>query len=130
MAKTERTIPESGQLWLSRPPYVLIAYLQAVDAEARPPRIEYALLDDDGSTLTESRARSTTRGGGTSSTGFAPFPVVEARDDGYYQSRPRGPEYGVGTRLEDRGRDRVRTPGMRTAGLRFVSRSGMSPCPT
>ena len=53
MARTHRIAPKSDQLWLSRPPYVLIAHVRAVDAEARPPRIEYALVDADGSTLAD-----------------------------------------------------------------------------
>ncbi len=53
LTKTQRITPESDQLWLSRPPYVLIAQVLSADLEARPPTIEYALLDDDGSTLAE-----------------------------------------------------------------------------
>jgi hypothetical protein len=44
--------PEAGQLWLSRPPYCMLARVRAVDLDAYPAVIEYQLLDDDGVPLT------------------------------------------------------------------------------
>ncbi len=52
MAKTQRITPQPDQLWLSCPPYVLIAHVRSVHL-TEPPRIAYSLLDDDGSTLAE-----------------------------------------------------------------------------
>ena len=53
LARTHQITPAPDQLWLSRPPYVRVAHVRSVDTQARPPRIHYALLDDDGSTLAE-----------------------------------------------------------------------------
>jgi hypothetical protein len=46
-----KSIPRPGELWLSRPPYLLIAYVVAVDDRTEPIIISYELQDDDGSVL-------------------------------------------------------------------------------
>ena len=53
MPKTRRITPQSGQLWLSRPPCVMVAHVRSVEPDMQPPRIEYALVDSDGSALAE-----------------------------------------------------------------------------
>ncbi len=53
MPKTDRSTPQPDQLWLSRPPCATVAYVRSVNVAVRPPRIEYALLESDGSTLAE-----------------------------------------------------------------------------
>jgi hypothetical protein len=46
------TIPLPGQLWLSRPPYLLIAQILSIEEGPRGfPEVSYDLLDDDGSVL-------------------------------------------------------------------------------
>jgi hypothetical protein len=48
-----RQLPKPGQLWLSCPPYVLIAQVLAVeeDRAGEPPVVTYELHDEDGSVL-------------------------------------------------------------------------------
>ncbi len=43
-----RSTPTQGELWLSRPPHALLARVRSVDLQARPPMIEYELMDEDG----------------------------------------------------------------------------------
>jgi hypothetical protein len=47
----ERTQPAAGQLWLSRPPFLLIARIDSVFVRAAGTFVAYDLLDDDGSPL-------------------------------------------------------------------------------
>ncbi len=46
-----KTIPQPGEVWLSCPPYLMMACIVAVDTEAEPPVVSYELHDDDGSLL-------------------------------------------------------------------------------
>jgi hypothetical protein len=46
-----KSIPQPGDLWLSRPPYLLIAHVVEVDERSDPPVVGYELQDDDGSLL-------------------------------------------------------------------------------
>lgn len=50
MIDTE-SIPRPGERWLSCPPYLLVAHVVSVDAEAEPPIVSYDLQDDDGHLL-------------------------------------------------------------------------------
>jgi hypothetical protein len=43
-----KSIPRPGERWLSRPPYLLIAHVLRVDAQAVPPVVSYELQDDQG----------------------------------------------------------------------------------
>jgi hypothetical protein len=44
-----RPMPHPGELWLSRPPYLTIARIVAVERrESESPAVSYELLDDDG----------------------------------------------------------------------------------
>lgn len=50
MAARPQAKPQTGQLWLSRPPFLLIVLVRAVDpCESR---ITYEILDRDGTPLT------------------------------------------------------------------------------
>jgi hypothetical protein len=51
MPRTQPTEPSDGQLWLSRPPFLLIAHV--LDVDRRAARITYELLDSDGCPLIE-----------------------------------------------------------------------------
>lgn len=51
MSHSRSVRPAPEQLWLSRPPWLLVARVAAVDPRASPPLIEYDLLDLDGSLL-------------------------------------------------------------------------------
>lgn len=51
MRRTTRVLPSPGTLWLSRPPYLLVARVTAVELAGAPGLIEYELLDEDGSLL-------------------------------------------------------------------------------
>jgi hypothetical protein len=42
------SLPRPGELWLSRPPYLMMARIVAVDAAARPAVVSYELFDEDG----------------------------------------------------------------------------------
>lgn len=46
-----KSMPRPGDLWLSRPPYLLIAHVVEVDKHSDPPVVGYELQDDDGSVL-------------------------------------------------------------------------------
>jgi len=46
---TRGTSPKAGELWLSRPPYLLLTYVRALTVRANRTWIEYELLDDNGS---------------------------------------------------------------------------------
>ena len=46
-----KTVPKPGEVWLSRPPYLMMARIVEVDTEAEPPVVSYELHDDDGSLL-------------------------------------------------------------------------------
>jgi hypothetical protein len=46
-----KSIPRSGERWLSCPPYVLIAHILRVDQGAEPPLVSYELQDDAGIVL-------------------------------------------------------------------------------
>jgi len=43
-----KSIPRSGECWLSCPPYTLIAQILRVDRSVQPPLVTYALQDDEG----------------------------------------------------------------------------------
>jgi hypothetical protein len=52
MPQVHTKMPRSGELWLSRPPYLMIA--RVIDVEERSPghgRVSYKLYDEDGSVL-------------------------------------------------------------------------------
>jgi hypothetical protein len=46
-----KTVPKPGEVWLSCPPYLLMARIVEVDTEAEPAVVSYELHDDDGSVL-------------------------------------------------------------------------------
>jgi hypothetical protein len=46
-----QTVPRPGELWLSCPPYLLIAHVVAVDEAVDPPLVSYELQDDGGQLL-------------------------------------------------------------------------------
>ena len=46
-----KSIPRSGERWLSCPPYTLIAHILRVDVTVEPPLVTYALQDDEGGLL-------------------------------------------------------------------------------
>lgn len=50
-APNVKVIPKPGEVWLSRPPYLMMARIVAVDTEAASPVVSYELHDDDGSLL-------------------------------------------------------------------------------
>lgn len=52
MAQISHMQPEPGQLWLSRPPFLLVTQVRNVVSQAGRARIEYELFDDDGAPLT------------------------------------------------------------------------------
>jgi len=43
-----KSIPESGERWLSCPPYMLIAHVLGVERVGGLPLVSYELQDDDG----------------------------------------------------------------------------------
>ena len=45
------SLPKPGEVWLSRPPYLMLARIVAVDLEHEPAVVSYELHDDDGSIL-------------------------------------------------------------------------------
>jgi hypothetical protein len=52
MRRTDtKHFPRPGELWLSRPPYLLIARIVEVDRHSRPGVVSYELHDEDGSLL-------------------------------------------------------------------------------
>jgi hypothetical protein len=53
-----KTTPRAGDVWLSRPPYLYLAHILAVDEQHEPPVVSYVLQDEDGLALeTVSHAR-------------------------------------------------------------------------
>ena len=46
-----KSLPKPGEVWLSCPPYLLMARIVDVDLVAEPPVVSYELHDDDGSLL-------------------------------------------------------------------------------
>lgn len=46
-----KTLPKPGEVWLSCPPYLLMARIVEVNLAAEPPVVSYELHDDDGSLL-------------------------------------------------------------------------------
>lgn len=52
-AQNLKTIPRPGEVWLSCPPYLMLARIVEVDLEGETPVVSYELHDDDGSVLVE-----------------------------------------------------------------------------
>jgi hypothetical protein len=50
-ASNVKSLPKPGEVWLSRPPYLMMARIVAVDVEAEPAVVSYELHDDDGALL-------------------------------------------------------------------------------
>jgi hypothetical protein len=46
-----KSLPKPGEVWLSCPPYLLMAKIVEVDLAIEPPVVSYELHDDDGSVL-------------------------------------------------------------------------------
>jgi hypothetical protein len=46
-----KTLPKPGEVWLSCPPYLMMARIVDVDLANEPPVVSYELHDDDGSLL-------------------------------------------------------------------------------
>ena len=46
-----KALPKPGEVWLSCPPYLMLAQIVAVDTRSEPPVVAYELHDDDGSLL-------------------------------------------------------------------------------
>jgi hypothetical protein len=46
-----KSVPKPGEVWLSCPPYLLMARIVDVDLAIEPPVVSYELHDDDGSLL-------------------------------------------------------------------------------
>jgi hypothetical protein len=57
-----KSVPKPGELWLSCPPYLLMAKIVEVDLLAEPPVVSYELHDDDGSLLQSVEHASLDRG--------------------------------------------------------------------
>jgi hypothetical protein len=51
MARQTESLPRPGQLWLSRPPYLMLARVVEVDTASEPAVLSYELRDEDGSLL-------------------------------------------------------------------------------
>jgi hypothetical protein len=51
MRQSRTKQPCAGQLWLSRPPFLLITRIDSVVERSGRAFVAYELLDDDGSTL-------------------------------------------------------------------------------
>jgi hypothetical protein len=69
-----RTHPQPGELWLSCPPYLLIAQILAVDDRSDPGVVSYELHDENG---------------------FPLEPASAALDDGWWQAfQPLDRRYG------------------------------------
>ncbi|MEX2108720.1 MAG: hypothetical protein WD827_07520 [Solirubrobacterales bacterium] len=43
-----QSIPRPGERWLSRPPYLLIAHIVAINPSVEPPVVAYELQDEEG----------------------------------------------------------------------------------
>lgn len=46
-----KTLPKPGEVWLSCPPYLMMARIVDLDLANEPPVVSYELHDDDGSLL-------------------------------------------------------------------------------
>jgi hypothetical protein len=46
-----KSLPKPGEVWLSCPPYLMMARIVAVDLVGEPRVVSYELCDDDGSVL-------------------------------------------------------------------------------
>jgi hypothetical protein len=46
-----KTLPKPGEVWLSCPPYLMMARIVDVDLDGENPVVSYELHDDDGSLL-------------------------------------------------------------------------------
>lgn len=46
-----KALPTPGEVWLSCPPYLMLAHIVDVDVQADPVVVSYELHDDDGSLL-------------------------------------------------------------------------------
>jgi hypothetical protein len=53
VSPSARTMPWPGQLWLSRPPFLLLAQVLSVELQSAPARVEYQLFDEEGYPLTD-----------------------------------------------------------------------------
>jgi hypothetical protein len=54
MARSDlKSLPKPDEVWLSCPPYLLMARIVEVDLASEPPVVSYELHDDDGSLLHE-----------------------------------------------------------------------------
>ena len=54
----KRQSPRPSQLWLSRPPFLLLVRILEIDERSDPPVVSYRLHDEDGSLLEEVRHAS------------------------------------------------------------------------
>lgn len=61
-APNVKSIPKPGEVWLSCPPYLMMAQIVEVDVEQEPPVVSYELHDDDGSLLVEVEHAALDRG--------------------------------------------------------------------
>jgi hypothetical protein len=43
-----QSVPRPGERWLSRPPYLLIAHIVAINQRVEPPVVAYELQDEEG----------------------------------------------------------------------------------
>lgn len=57
-----KSVPKPGEVWLSCPPYLLMAKIVDVDLIAEPPVVSYELHDDDGSLLQAAEHATLDRG--------------------------------------------------------------------
>ena len=46
-----KSLPKPGELWLSCPPFLMLAHIVDVDIQSEPPVVSYELHDQDGSVL-------------------------------------------------------------------------------
>lgn len=46
-----KILPKPGEVWLSCPPFLMMARIVAVESEGAKPVVSYELHDDDGSLL-------------------------------------------------------------------------------
>ncbi|HWB68981.1 MAG TPA: hypothetical protein VG518_03305 [Solirubrobacterales bacterium] len=57
-----KKFPQPNELWLSRPPYLLIAHIVDVDLRSKPGIVSYELHDEDGCILEHVSHASLDRG--------------------------------------------------------------------
>ncbi len=57
-----RSLPRPGEAWLSRPPFLMVASIVAVDLETEPASVSYELHDADGVVLQTVEAAPLDRG--------------------------------------------------------------------